>query len=73
VTRRHTILKESIDTLAIEDEALSTIKKIIIAGVSSFILVPILSCCLFKKVNSSLHPSYGIVKEEAEKEKKCCC
>ena len=67
------ILKESIDTLAIEDEAFSTIWTIISVAVCSFVFVPILSTCLFKRVNSTLHPCYEIVKEEVEKEKKCCC
>ena len=73
VTKRHMILKESIDTLVIEDEAFSTIWTIISVAVFSFVFMPILSACLFKRVNSTLHPCYEIVNEEVEKEKKCCC
>ena len=75
VTQRHLLLKGSIGTLGIEDEAMATIWKIIGLAVPFFIIGPILMSCMFKWLNSSQHPCQAIIEDEVAKEnnKRCCC
>ena len=77
VTQRHWLLENSIGTMLIENKAFETIWITILVSLIVFILGPILSCFIFKKANGSLHPCFGIIAEEAEKEqqkskRKCC-
>ena len=69
VTRRHKILFNSIGTMSIENEAISTIWILIAAAVASFIILPIISTYFFKWINSSLHPMYEIISGKIEEEK----
>ena len=55
--------------MSIEDEAMSTIKIMIAAAVTSFIVLPIVATFLFKWINSSLHPMYEIISGKIEEEK----
>ena len=75
VTQRHLLLKGSIGTLGIEDEAMATIRTIIGLAVPFFIIGPILMSCLFQWLNSSRHPCRAIIEDEVAKEnnKRCCC
>ena len=75
VTQRHLLLKGSIGTLGIEDEAMATIWTIIGLAVPFFIIGPILMSCMFKWLNSSQHPCRAIIEDEVAKEnnKNCCC
>ena len=75
VTQRHLLLKGSIGTLGIEDEAMATIRTIIGLAVPFFIIGPILMSCMFKWLNSSRHPCRAIIEDEVAKEenKRCCC
>ena len=68
VTQRHWLLEKTIGTMQIEDKAFETIWITILFSLIVFIVGPILSCFIFKKANSSLHPCFGIIAEEAEKE-----
>ena len=77
VTQRHRLLEKSIGTMLIEDKAFETIWITILVSLIIFVVGPILSCFIFKKANSSLHPCFGIIAEEVEKEehknkRKCC-
>ena len=77
VTQRHWLLEKSIGTMLIEDKAFETIWITILVSLIIFVVGPILSCFIFKKANSSLHPCFGIIAEEVEKEehknkRKCC-
>ena len=78
VSKRHWLLKESIGTMALENEAYTTIWTILIVAIFLFIVGPILACKLYKKIITTLHPSYQIVEEEIKTEKaqrtkeKCC-
>ena len=75
VTQRHLLLKGSIGTLGIEDEAMATIRTIIGLAVPFFIIGPILMSFMFKWLNSSRHPCWAIIEDEVAKEnhKRCCC
>ena len=55
VTKRHWLLEESIGTMTIENEAFKTIWITFSVALISFIVRPILSCSLFKRINSSYH------------------
>ena len=68
VTRRHWLLKQSIGTTALENEAFKTIWITLIVALFSLIVGPILACKLYKKI-ITLHLSYQIVDEEIKKEK----
>ena len=77
VTSRHLLLRNSLGTMKIEEDALFTIWLTLGLVTMFFIIGPTLSCYLFKWTNSSLHLSFDIVADEVEKEKaekkKCCC
>ena len=68
VTQQHWLLENSIGTMLIENKAFETIWITILVSLIVFIVGPILSCFIFKKANGSLHPCFGIIAEEAEKE-----
>ena len=78
VSKRHWLLKESIGTMALENEAYKTIWVTLIVALFLLIVGPILACKLYKKIITTLHPSYQIVEEEIKTEKaqrtkeKCC-
>jgi hypothetical protein len=77
VSQRHWLLERSIGTMLIEDKAFETIWITILVSLIIFIVGPILSCFIFKKANGSLHPCFGIIADEVEKEenktkRKCC-
>ena len=69
VSKRHWLLKESIGTTALENEAYKTIWVTLIVALFLLIVGPILACKLYKKIITTLHPSYQIVDEEIKKEK----
>ena len=69
VTKRHWLLEESIGTMTIENEAFKTIWTIFSVALISFIIGPILSCSLFKRINSSFNPCHDIIADEIQKEK----
>lgn len=77
VIPRHLLLRNSLGTMEIEEDAFFTIWLTLGLVTMFFIIGPIFSCYLFKWANSSLHLSYEIVADEVEKEKaekkKCCC
>ena len=78
VSKRHWLLQQSIGTTALENEAYTTIWTILIVALFLLIVGPILACKLYKKIITTLHPSYQIVEEEIKTEKaqrtkeKCC-
>merc|ERR1739844_410279 len=67
--KRHWLLKQSIGTTALENEAYQTIWVTLIVALFLLIVGPILACKLYKKIITTLHPSYQIVEEEIKKEK----
>ena len=69
VTKRHWLLKQSIGTTALENEAYKTIWVTLIVALFLLIVGPILACKLYKKIITTLHPSYQIVEEEIKTEK----
>jgi len=69
VTKRHWLLEESIGTMTIENEAFKTIWITFSVALVAFIVGPILSCSLLKRINSSFHPCHDIIAEEIKKEK----
>ena len=78
VTKRQWLLEESIGTMEIEDEAFKTVWITFSIGLVSFVFVPIISLSIFKRINTTLHPGFDIIKEEMKREKdaknkeKCC-
>ena len=68
VTKRHWLLKQSIGTMAMENEAFNKIWITLIVALFLLIVGPILACKLYKKSITSLHPSYQIVEEEIKTE-----
>ena len=69
VSKRHWLLRESIGTTALENEAYTTIWTTLIVAIFLLIVGPILACKLYKKIITTLHPSYQIVEEEIKTEK----
>ena len=52
----------------IENEAFLTIWITLSVTAMSFVLGPILSCYLFKLVNTSMHPCYEIIEDDIKTE-----
>ena len=69
VSKRHWLLQQSIGTMAMENEAYKTIWTTLIVAIFLLIVGPILACKLYKKIITTLHPSYQIVEEEIKTEK----
>ena len=55
--------------MTIENEAFKTIWITFSVALISFIAGPILSCSLFKRINSSFHLCHDIIADEIKKEK----
>lgn len=70
ITARQWLLEESIGTMGIEDEAFKNVWIILSVSLLSMVFFPIISVALFKKINTTLHPCYDIIKEEIQKDKK---
>ena len=66
---RHWLLEESIGAMNIEKEAFTQVWVILSVALVCFIVGPILSCSLFKKINSSMHPCHDIIANEIQMEK----
>ena len=61
-------MEESIGTMKMENEAFKTIWIAFSVALTTFVVGPILSCSLFKKITTSFHLCHDVIAEEIEKE-----
>ena len=69
VSQRHWLLEESIGTMDIENQAFRQLWILLSVGTVSLIFGSILSCIMFKWINSSLHPYIEILSDQIKEQK----
>ena len=69
VSQRHWLLEESIGTMDIENQAFRQLWILLSVGTVSLVFCSILSCIMFKWINSSLHPYIEIIADQIKEEK----